>query len=331
MKHKISSAILFVLLCCLSCGSKPIWIFGLESRCYSDLVLDGDVVYVSTQAGEMIALKYKTGEKLWKIKVPGSFFGAPAFTSTRLFGLTQQGMLYSWDKTNGSTVWKQHFEDQFTGSLSAANDLLFFASVKGTVYGASQQDGHQVWSHTGDFEFITKPIVAGNLLFIGGWSSKLYCFKTDGTINWTFKTGYVMVQNAVVENNVVYFTAHDNFVYAVDVPSGKLLWRFSAFEPGNLIRLNDSLVFANRSGVVYFVQARSGKLQKKMDLKREIAQIYPWKGKCLVISKNVYALDPQNQKLQKLFSGRNPFFRLAIADSIFIISDDLYSIYGFQQ
>ena len=279
----------------------------------------------------MIALKYKNGELLWKNKVPGSFFGAPAFTSTRVFGLTQQGMLYAWDKTNGKLVWQQHYSDQFQGSLSAANNLLFFASVSGAVFGASQQDGHQVWSHKGDYEFITKPVVSGNFLFLGGWSSKLYCFKTDGTVNWTFKTGYVMVQNALVENNVVYFTAHDNYVYAVDVPSGKLLWRFSAIEPGNLIRLNDSLAFASRQGVVYFVQPHSGQLQKKMDLKREIAQIYPWKGKCLVISKNIYALDPEKTKLDKIFSGRNPFYRLAIAGSFFVVSDDLYSIYGFQQ
>lgn len=310
---------------------KPVWQWTLESRSYAEPVVDGNKVYVVSQAGEIISGDCQTGKQIWRKKVRAPILAAPAFSEKLLFVGTEEGDIYAMDKTNGREVWKKHFADHFVAPLTVAPKMVLAPSRDGTLYALSLDSGDLLWQHQGNRKYNTRAVVSGTNILVGGWARDFYCLRMDGSVNWRFKTGYVIVEDPVVHNGVVYFTSHDHYVYAITIASGKLLWRFLARpHPTNPLLIKNELVFGDEKQFLFFLHPESGKLLRKMNINKRMSRLFEWSGKCLIVSQKVYEVDPELGKLSVFLALPQPVFKLAFAPRILIATDELYSVFAFR-
>jgi hypothetical protein len=325
---------LFLLsLVFVSCGSstKVVWKWVLQSRCYAQPILDGHNVYIVSQKGEVVSGDIATGKKNWSIMVNGPILADPDFNQDHLFVSTQNGSVIALKKKDGGVFWSANYpEEPFTAPLTVVNEMLLAPSRSGTLYAFSTKDGHLLWKHEGNIKYNTKVIVKEPYLFIGGWNQDFFCFRMDGTVNWKYRASYRIVENALVHNNDVFFTAHDSYIYALDVPTGNLKWRFHADydQPTEMLWIGNELLFGSRE-YLDVLDPQSGKRIRRIKTPRIVDRLYTWNNKCVFVSTDVYIVDLKSGDVKILIPGKGPFFKIAFGKQHFVVTDENTGVYGY--
>lgn len=327
---KILILLLLFLAACKT-SHTPVWHWNLESRTYADPIIDGKTICVVSQAGEIILGEYETGKKVWTRKLAGQILGSPAVSQEYLFAATQEGDVAAFHKQSGNKIWTKHLEDTFSAPLTSAQNMLIAPSQNGRLFALSQNNGELVWQHEGNKRYNARAIHHGSYILIGGWSGGFYCFRMNGTINWKFQGSSRLTEEAVVRKNTVFFPDHDNYVYAFEIPSGKLLWRYGVRNPTNLILAGDELVVGDGETNLYVLQPDSGKLLKKINVRRRIYRIYELHQKCIVVSGNAEEIDIVRTEISPFLSTPEPIFKLAFPKGFIIATGEAFSVYGYRR
>lgn len=314
--------------CCKQDPGQPIWNLKLQSRPYADPIVREDKFYVFSQAGEVVCGNMRTGKTNWTQKVAGPVLGTPVFSEDLLFLVTQDGFVYALNPENGRQKWQTQLKDQFIAPLAALAGAVLLPSEKGTLYLLSSANGTEKWRFSGQKKFNARPQIAGNNILIGGWNKQFTSLKQDGSLNWKLTTPEIITGDPVLLDNFVFFACYDQFLYAVEVPTGRLLWRFSASQPSNPVVLNKEIVFASGTDLLY-LSSDSGKLLHRMKIGKRISQIYVHNSNVFVVSRDVYRIRPVDRTVSVVIRGPNPIYKLSFGVGMILASDDLYSIYGY--
>ena len=333
---------LFVVILFLSgCGRNdrrtPLWQVQLKARAYADVIAESEIFYAFSQGGEVIAAQIKTGKAIWKRTLPEPILGTPAFSVDSIFVATHQGAVVRLRKKDGSQVWEKRLNGPFIAPVAIFNSLILIPSESGTLYALDSARGSERWKLTGQKKFNTRPVVEGNRILIGGWEKQMFSLKEDGSVDWQFHASDIITEDAVVFRNVVFFGSYDHFVYALEVQTGKLIWRHPAVRPSNLVILSlkrkDSapsaeLVFASGTNLVY-VSPESGKVIRVSKFGKIISRLYANGSDLYVVSNNVYRINPEGTGTSLVIDAPHPIFKLTFATGMILALDDLYSIYGY--
>ncbi len=169
-----------------------------------------------------------------------------------------------------------------------ANNLIFAVSSLGTLLAVDKEHGHQVWSLAlGEERPLSRPESFDDRLFVGSRQGLTALDVHNGRILWQFNTTRPVGSQPLVLHDTLYFTCEDHHFYAVDVASGKEIWRY--YMPRRIemppIHTPSALLVADRGGNVAalerpFVpepvldeQQTLAQFQQK-EAKRVIAQAY---------------------------------------------------------
>jgi outer membrane protein assembly factor BamB len=103
------------------------------------------------------------------------------------------------------------------------------------------------------------PIFRGNPQLTGVSSATL---PPNLQPRWLFQTGEGFESSAAVVNGVVYATSLDSNLYAIDLSTGKLKWKYRATETKSSPAVSKGVVyFGDAAGVFHAVDASTGKRQ----------------------------------------------------------------------
>ena len=320
--------IFFLTIACKQDSSQPIWQLKLQSRPYADPIIRDEKFFVFSQAGEVVCGNVQTGEKNWTQKIEDPVLGTPVLSDDSLFLATQNGFVYALNPENGSQKWRIELKDQFIAPLTIFSGGVLVPSETGTLYALSQANGSEIWRFSGQRKFNARPVVAGNNILIGGWNKQFTSLKPDGSVNWKLTTAEIITGDPLILNNSVFFPCYDQFVYSVEIPTGRLRWRFAASHPSNLAVINQEIVFASGTNLLH-VSRDSGKLLRTTKFGKTISRIYVQNSNLYVLSHDVYRIRPSNATVSVLIRAPNPIFKLSFAVGMILASDDLYSIYGY--
>ena len=176
----------------------------------------------------------------------------------------------------------------------------------------------------------------------------------DGSILWRFKTRQVQESGAEtvsyfnarqtsdikLDKNVIYFTAEDNYLYALDAITGEKLWDFSdkPYEVGSLspmkgFAIDGNLLFLyNGSGIFYALDASNGTIVWKTSLNIPHDKYYGYAFSPVVASNRVflpifdgtmYVLNEETGKL--VWKFKLPITRKSSAAYSYISEPSVYS------
>lgn len=323
--------ILLLFSSCRNAGA-PIWNWSLESRSYAQPIFEGETVFVVSQAGEIISGNSRSGEKYWNYRAKGEIVAEPAVLANRVFAATRRGDVYALDAKSGKPLWQQRIDDDgFIAPLTANGNMVLAPSQKGTLYALSAENGSKLWAVPGNVKYNSKAVVNGAHIYIGGWAHDFLCLNLEGSLSWRFHASQIIVESAVVNKNVVYFSAYDHSVYALDAVSGTKLWEFTTTEPGRVFLIQDQLIFPAQEALIA-LRAGDGSLMHRFIPPAKILRCLQQNNSLILSTKNgnIYELDPQRQRMNLLFQSPFALYNLALSHEILIGTDETYGIHGFQ-
>jgi outer membrane protein assembly factor BamB len=195
------------------------------------------------------SLDVETGEMLWTSPVfsanPSPFFVANVYSpEEKMFYVKVGSYVQGWDFSDPSVLptleWETYVEDGGTvGSGVQYGDGKVFPGAYGPHQVAlDARTGDELWNTNTKTPMVFSGAYSEGKFFRGGGhDNSLYCFAADsGEILWTFdpetEDGYFCIGPAVAYG-MVYELNKDGYLYAVDVDTGDLVWKYKG--PGPLI------------------------------------------------------------------------------------------------
>jgi outer membrane protein assembly factor BamB len=219
----------------------------------------------------------------WKFKTKGKVISTPVVAGDAVYFGSTDHKLYSVNRDDGSLKWSFDTHGPVNSSPAVAQDLVMFASVDGRFYAVDAATGKQKWmyktagesrftapgikgavTHTelmaDPFDvFLSSPAVANGVVYFGSGDHNVYALDVaTGTLKWKFKTGDVVHASPAVVNNVVYIGSWDRNMYALNAKTGTELWRY---QTGNDTVIYNQIGIASSAAVsngVVFFGCRDG-------------------------------------------------------------------------
>ena len=262
-----------VLLCgavCVSlagCSGEPLklqWAFSSNAPIYSTPSVSSNLILFGNENGMVTAID-KNGNYKWNYTASMNVISSPAVYNDRVFFGSVNYSMYSVD-LQGREVWRYPTRKPIKSDPLIKDGILYFSSYDGHIYAVRPEDKSTVWTYPSrqvqkpageepgaepaepqivpaEFSY-SSPVISGNVLYVGNLDGNLYAVDvTSGKLRWRFKTGDGVTSTPAVENGIVYFGSNDNNVYAVD-ESGKKVW---AFKTGAWVNASPRV----KDGVVY--------------------------------------------------------------------------------
>jgi outer membrane protein assembly factor BamB len=176
---------------------------------------------------------------VWTFRAHALLEFPPAVAYSRIYIVNNAGTVFALHQQSGKLLWKYHTHRCSAASPAVGNHLVFVSllnkppcnashGVDGKVIAFDAETGRIRWQRTiGPSE--SSPLLADGMVIVGDWSHDVYAFTAaSGNLRWHFKAGG-LVKGAISQSgNRVYFGAYDTHVYALDLHTGKQIWRASS-------------------------------------------------------------------------------------------------------
>lgn len=285
----------------------------------------GNMVFTSGATGKLHSLDKKTGKSLWSHDLLSEFRGtlrvngyscSPVAYKNEIVMMVggQSSSLVAFNQKDGAVIWKKHDFKNSTSSpiiINVDGQDQLVAFMYGEVVGVDPVDGSLLWSHPHPVEYglnVSMPVWGpDNLLFISsgydGGSRVLKLTragqKTAVEELWAHKLMRVHFTNAVRVGDVVYGSSGDfgpaPFT-AVDVKSGKILWRHRSFPRASFLIADNRFIILDEDG--HLLMATTTAEGLTVTSKAELLSEHAWTAPSLAGTrlyirdrKNIMALD----------------------------------------
>ena len=206
---------------------------------------------------------------VWTFRAHALLEFPPAIAYSRIYIVNNSGTVFALHQQSGKVLWKYRTHRCSAASPAVGNHLVFVSllnkppcnashGVDGKVIAFDAETGRIRWQRViGPSE--SSPLFADGMVIVGDWSHDIYAFTAaSGNLRWHFKAGGLVKAAISQSGNRVYFGAYDTHVYALDLHTGKQIWRASS-QP----RIGRTGTFYANAAVAYgrvYIGATDGKM-----------------------------------------------------------------------
>jgi outer membrane protein assembly factor BamB len=169
------------------------WKTDLESSLMSAPVLDQNgALYVSTMAGNVVAVNSKNGRVQWTTPTEGSLWSSPVLGEGTLYvgnsDGKKAGKVLAISTADGRVTWKQDAGSPVVAGGVLIPDMVVFPTEGGSLTAWSLKDGKQEWTQTIGGKLYTTPAVSGDHLIVAVTQGDklLQAVSFTGQIAWPF-------------------------------------------------------------------------------------------------------------------------------------------------
>lgn len=218
--------------------------------------------------------------------------------------------------------------------------------------------GDLKWVFKTNGKIFSSPIVHDGIVYVGSEDGNLYAIdEKTGETHWKFKTGGAVHSSPAVFKNTVYIGSFDGYYYAIDAKTGQLKWKFKSggekwsgeisflglkpvdkymedlwdfFLSSPVInpdKQNSSVFFGSSDGNVYALNANTGELKWKFEVKGSIHCSPVLYKNTLYIGSwdaNLYAKDIQTGKQRWKFETGTQLGFKGIESTVAVANDMVY-------
>jgi outer membrane protein assembly factor BamB len=195
-------------LYCIDKSGKEIWKLQLDSLAYLQLydmwdfyhsspVISGNILYCGSSSTNFFAIDAENGKVLWKYKTGHIIRSTPVVNSSIVFFGGFDGYFYALDAASGKEIWKYKIPQpnysrcgEIQSSAAVSGGKVIFGSRDGMVHALDLKTGKEIWSNNHE----------------GSW---------------------VIATPVITDSLVITASSDAHFVNAVNVNSGKELWRYN--------------------------------------------------------------------------------------------------------
>lgn len=222
-------------------------------------------------------------EVAWKFKTKGKVISTPVVDGDAVYVGSTDHKLYAINRRDGTLKWSFDTFGPVNSSPAVSNGLVMFGSVDGRFYAVDASTGKQKWifKTAGESRFtapgihgaiprtemmadpfdvyLSSPAIANGVVYFGSGDHNVYALDVaTGTLRWKFKTGDVVHASPAVVDNVVYIGSWDRNMYAINAITGREQWRY---QTGNDTVIYNQIGIASSAAIsnnVVFFGCRDG-------------------------------------------------------------------------
>jgi outer membrane protein assembly factor BamB/predicted phosphohydrolase len=220
----------------------------------------GDLLVLANSLGQVKGIGVKDGKVAWTQQLEGSIYARPTVYKGVLLLGTTNGLLYGLDAKSGKVIWQLKSDRIAVGTPTLEGKFAYVASSKEFLK-VEVKSGRVVWRNALPRSYSQgAPLVVADKVLFGDWDTNLYCLdKQTGQAKWTWNNG--KKADLLSPGNVklfatdkaVFLVAPDRFMTALDVNTGRQLWR------NNEYKVRESMG-ASADGKAIYAKTMDGKL-----------------------------------------------------------------------
>ena len=223
-------------------------------------------------AGPFFVVVDETGKEVYRVPLDGRSLASPAVVGDLAYVPTDQGVLLALDLTDGHVRWSTAIShksftrlvddwDVYQSSPVVADGTVYVGSADGCIYAVSASDGKERWHFQTNHVVRATTAVSDGRVFCGSFDGKVYALDAaTGKELWEFNTKtpgtpWNSVQGScAVMDGVVCVGSRSTFTYGIDAATGAIRWRHS--HDGSWVPSSPSV----RDGVAYIGQSDGSKV-----------------------------------------------------------------------
>lgn len=181
-----------------------------EAAIRADPLLVGDAFVVFSEDGSARAFDAETGELRWQAGLGAPVYTTPAAAGNMVYVPTTQGTLLAVDARSGAEVWRFDTNDTTVriASPAVSGDVIYFGASDALVRAISTDYGAPVWRAGVEAAVSAQPLVAGGYVYVGTMQNRLIAldFETGGEIWSTELRGRIKSGMAPAGDGIVVLT-----------------------------------------------------------------------------------------------------------------------------
>lgn len=210
----------------------------------------GGAVYFSDNEQTLYALDENSGGLKWKFKMgekipyPWRFdyyFSSPTLYEDKILIGGDDGNFYMIAQKTGKEVWRFKSRGLVRSTASVNKADVLFGDTEGYFYALDIKTGKEKWNYriigeplkldTLGFDrkaILAAPVVSDDKIVFGARDGYLYCLDANtGRLNWTMdhEVSWIISTVAIKDSFVVTGTSDGRFVQAVNLNTGKEIWK----------------------------------------------------------------------------------------------------------
>jgi len=239
------------------------WTFEDASDIGAGMNVYERLLITANTAGQVIALDISTGDKVWSFTTGGKIYSTPAVWKDIVVIGSSDHSIYGINAKNGKLVWRMKTAKAVLGSPAIDNGVAYVGGSDGIFRAIDIKNGKLKWTFDQVKGYVsTRPTLTPDKVIFGSWGNGFYALnKRTGKLDWEWSNGHTnrMFSAAacypVVANGRVFIVAPDRYMTALDLKSGKVIWR----EKKDPYRVRESMGLSHDKRWVY-VKTMDGQL-----------------------------------------------------------------------
>ncbi|MBI2170621.1 MAG: PQQ-binding-like beta-propeller repeat protein [Chloroflexi bacterium] len=261
---------------------------------WSGVAVGGDMVYVGTRSGRVLALDTRSGNPRFAFPPEGQdplegLYGTPALVDGVLYvgsydsktkDKHPKGKVFALNASDLSEKWKYPNDvtgiDRIVGGITVTQGgLVLFGASDGFVRALRASNGFKEWEFKTDKPVWSTPTVAGDTVYVGSLDHNLYALSlASGEPMWAspFSAGGAIVSTPAVAGDKVFVGSFDRKLYAVDAATGREAWRFQGegWFWSSPVSQGKRVYAADTKGVLYALDMGTGREVWRSNLEKPV-------------------------------------------------------------
>ena len=239
------------------------------------LLQNGNLIAVD-QNGEVNSYDGLTGQLNWQIELEVPVVAGPGGGEGLILVGTQEGEVIALNENNGEFIWRIRLTSEVLTPPRAALGVVIARTSDGRMSGLSVSDGEELWNYQRSVPLLSlrgagPPALIDDKAIVGYANGKLVALSiSDGKVIWeqsvAVSRGRTEIDRLVdidselvIKGNRVYAVAYHGNLAALDVGTGRVLWkREMSSRAGIDVSENEAVYVSDENNYVWAIQDGSG-------------------------------------------------------------------------
>lgn len=212
---------------------KEQWIVQTGAGIYCSPAVEKETVFMGDDLGRLTAYTLKNGKQLWSFQSGKRIVGTPAVSDGIVVFGSADCRMYGLDAKDGRLLWTVNADKPVLGAVTIDNGIAYIGASDGCFRAIDIRTGKVIWTYKDVKGYIeTKPLVTEDKVIFGAWDNTLYALnKADGKELWKWTGGLTRMHFSpaavwpVAANGKVFITDPQRAMTAIDIRTGKTVWR----------------------------------------------------------------------------------------------------------
>ncbi|MEX2131448.1 MAG: outer membrane protein assembly factor BamB [Pseudohongiellaceae bacterium] len=247
-----------------------------QGKLYNKLtpILDGGVLYVASEDGEVLAINSVNGNIQWRNRTRETITGGVGAGRGMVMVGTENAEVLVLNQTDGSLLWRAPVSSEVLSAPQTNGDIVVLQTVDDKLIALDADDGSQRWIYETTLPVLTlrgtsNPLIAQNAVLAGFSNGTVVAVNAqDGVWRWEERVavpqGRYDIERVIdvdgdlmlAGGNVVLASSYQGNLMGFDIQSGRIVWGLEASSYHGLAEGFGNIYYCDQRG--HIVAVRSG-------------------------------------------------------------------------